>query len=64
MTVFNYPQYASLVNKRVLITGGGTGIGAALVAAFVGQGARVHFLDIAVEALRESGRRIRAIARG
>ena len=38
--------YRSLAGKRVVVTGGGTGIGAALVAAFVEQGAQVFFLDI------------------
>ena len=39
--------YPSLAGKRVIITGGGSGIGAGLVAAFVAQGARVAFVDIA-----------------
>ena len=42
--------YPSLAQKCVVITGGGTGIGAAMVAAFAGQGARVFFLDIAEQA--------------
>jgi len=41
-------NYASLKNKRVFITGGGTGIGASLVASFAQQGAHVAFVDIAV----------------
>ncbi|WP_034303576.1 SDR family NAD(P)-dependent oxidoreductase [Herbaspirillum sp. RV1423] len=45
--------YRSLAGKRVVITGGGTGIGAALVRAFAGQGAQVFFLDIADAASRE-----------
>jgi len=45
-----YATYPSLVDQNVLITGGGTGIGATLVEAFALQGARVSFLDIADEA--------------
>lgn len=42
--------YPSLAGKRVLVTGGASGIGAGLVEAFAGQGAEVAFLDIAAEA--------------
>lgn len=43
-------RYPSLAGKRVLVTGGASGIGAGLVEAFVGQGARVLFCDIADDA--------------
>jgi len=38
--------YPSLANKRVIITGGGSGIGAGLVEAFVDQGSKVAFVDV------------------
>jgi NAD(P)-dependent dehydrogenase (short-subunit alcohol dehydrogenase family) len=38
--------YPCLKGKRVVITGGATGIGAAIVQAFAAQGAQVAFLDI------------------
>lgn len=39
--------YPSLIDKTVVITGGGSGIGAEIVRGFVRQKARVFFLDIA-----------------
>jgi D-xylose 1-dehydrogenase len=38
--------YPSLAGRSVFITGGATGIGEALVRAFVAQRARVHFIDV------------------
>jgi NAD(P)-dependent dehydrogenase (short-subunit alcohol dehydrogenase family) len=40
-------RYASLEGRSVFVTGGGSGIGASLVRAFAGQGAKVAFVDIA-----------------
>ncbi|THF58846.1 SDR family NAD(P)-dependent oxidoreductase [Ollibium composti] len=57
-------RFADLEGASVLITGGGSGIGAALTEGFVRQGARVAFIDIAeepsralCEALAETGNR-------
>ncbi len=41
-----YGRYPSLDGRAVFVTGGGSGIGAAVVTAFAEQGARVAFLDI------------------
>ena len=45
-----YATYPSLSGRNVVITGGASGIGEALVTAFAMQGARVAFLDLQVEA--------------
>jgi D-xylose 1-dehydrogenase len=41
--------YPSLKNKRVVVTGGGSGIGAGIVEGFARQGSEVIFVDVAVE---------------
>ncbi|WP_133408140.1 SDR family NAD(P)-dependent oxidoreductase [Parashewanella tropica] len=43
-------QYHCLTNKTVFITGGASGIGAAVIRAFLQQGAKVAFVDINLEA--------------
>lgn len=45
-----FAQYPSLKGKVVFVTGGASGIGAAFVEAFHGQGARVAFIDVDVDA--------------
>jgi len=46
-SVSQLARYLSLQGQRVFITGGGTGIGAAMVEAFAEQGAQVAFVDFA-----------------
>ena len=45
--------YPSLAHRTVVVTGGGSGIGAEIVAGFARQRARVFFLDIAENSSRE-----------
>ena len=58
----SYATYPSLRDRAVIVTGGATGIGAAIVTEFARQGARVAFLDVQdepaerlVEALKGEG---------
>lgn len=47
MSAVEQASYPSLADRHVLVTGGGSGIGAAFVEAFARQGAKVDFFDIA-----------------
>ncbi|HKF73560.1 MAG TPA: SDR family oxidoreductase [Stellaceae bacterium] len=45
-----FASYPSLRERRVLVTGGASGIGASIVEHFAAQGARVGFIDLDAEA--------------
>lgn len=51
-------RYPSLEGRRVFVTGGGSGIGAAIVSSFALQGAQVAFIDIAEEPSAQLARAI------
>ncbi len=53
MSDSGFASYPSLRDRVVLITGGGSGIGAAVVEQFALQGARVAFVDIAIDSSTE-----------
>ncbi|MFC5581045.1 SDR family NAD(P)-dependent oxidoreductase [Rhodanobacter terrae] len=53
-------RYPELQGRRVFVTGGGSGIGAALVEAFAQQGAQVAFVDVAEEAAVALAERVAA----
>ncbi|MGO4123276.1 SDR family NAD(P)-dependent oxidoreductase [Inquilinus sp. YAF38] len=54
----DFAHYPSLQDRAVLITGGGSGIGAALVEHFVRQGSRVVFCDIDADSSRALAERL------
>jgi len=53
MTENQFARYPSLGGRIVLITGGGSGIGASMVEHFAHQGAKVAFLDVMEDASKE-----------
>ena len=58
-----YASYPSLVDRGVLVTGGGSGIGASLVSHFAAQGARVAFIDVAAQPSRALAARLEGVHR-
>ncbi len=54
-----FATYPSLRDRVVFVTGGGSGIGAAEVAHFAAQGARVAFVDIADDPARALAERLK-----
>lgn len=59
----SYPSFPDLADRGVLITGGGSGIGATLTAAFANQGAKVAFIDVAREASLQLAQDLSATSR-
>jgi len=59
----NPARFPSLQGRAVFVTGGGSGIGAAMVEAFAAEGAQIAFIDVAAEASAELARRIEASGR-
>jgi len=53
-------SYPRLSGRRVFVTGGGSGIGAAIVEAFARQGAQAAFVDIAADASQALADRLEA----
>lgn len=51
-------QFPEFRDRSVLVTGGGSGIGAAVVEGFARQGAKVSFIDVAEDESRELALRI------
>jgi NAD(P)-dependent dehydrogenase (short-subunit alcohol dehydrogenase family) len=55
-----FAVYPSLSDRVVVVTGGASGIGAAMVEAFAANGARVAFLDLQQDAAEQLIQRLRA----
>lgn len=56
-------MFPDLADRGVLITGGASGIGAALVEGFVRQGARVAYIDINADMAAEVSSRLKDVGR-
>ena len=52
-------KYSDLKNKRIFITGGGSGIGASIVEHFCEQGSDVYFVDINLKETNKLLKRIK-----
>ena len=52
-------KYSDLENKRVFITGGGSGIGASIVEHFCEQNSEVYFIDIDIKASKKLVKKIK-----
>src|SRR5262249_4350750 len=58
MNLSGFARYPGLAGQSVFITGGGSGIGAAIVESFVHQGSKTAFVDIDVKASEKLVRQI------